>query len=59
MGSSGWVMQAKLELYLWLGLREPKKKIKEYIEGLPMGYEIADEFKTQPDPPKYLMYPGM
>ena len=58
-GSSGWVMQAKLELYLWLGLRDPKKRIKEYLEGLPKGYEISEEVRKQPDPPKFLLYPGL
>ena len=58
MGSSGWVMQAKIEIYLWLGIRDPKKRIKEYIEGLPKGYEMTEEQLADPLPPKYLLYPG-
>ncbi|XP_061425557.1 otoferlin-like isoform X3 [Lethenteron reissneri] len=35
-GSGGWTMQAKLEVYLWLGLN---KQRKDFLTGLPSGFE--------------------
>ncbi|XP_068420220.1 otoferlin isoform X3 [Eschrichtius robustus] len=35
-GSAGWTVQAKLELYLWLGL---SKQCKDFLCGLPCGFE--------------------
>ncbi|XP_077699938.1 otoferlin isoform X3 [Canis aureus] len=35
-GSAGWTVQAKLELYLWLGL---SKQRKDFLCGLPCGFE--------------------
>ncbi|XP_049508401.1 otoferlin isoform X3 [Panthera uncia] len=35
-GSVGWTVQAKLELYLWLGL---SKQRKDFLCGLPCGFE--------------------
>ena len=32
----GWTVQAKLELYLWLGL---SKQRKDFLCGLPCGFE--------------------
>ncbi|XP_044516946.1 otoferlin isoform X1 [Gracilinanus agilis] len=36
LGSAGWTVQAKLELYLWLGLN---KQRKDFLCGLPCGFE--------------------
>ncbi|XP_061094120.1 otoferlin-like [Conger conger] len=35
-GSAGWTVQAKTELYLWLGLN---KQRKDFLSGLPNGFE--------------------
>ncbi|XP_054979191.1 otoferlin isoform X2 [Sorex araneus] len=35
-GSAGWTVQAKLELYLWLGL---SKQRQDFLCGLPCGFE--------------------
>lgn len=35
-GSAGWTVQAKLELYLWLGL---SKQRRDFLSGLPCGFE--------------------
>nr|XP_036865380.1 otoferlin isoform X2 [Manis javanica] len=35
-GPAGWTVQAKLELYLWLGL---SKQRKDFLWGLPCGFE--------------------
>lgn len=35
-GPAGWTVQAKLELYLWLGLN---KQRKDFLNGLPNGFE--------------------
>ncbi|KAG9336193.1 hypothetical protein JZ751_002540 [Albula glossodonta] len=35
-GSAGWTVQAKTEVYLWLGLN---KQRKDFLSGLPNGFE--------------------
>uniref|UniRef100_A0A3B3WXK2 C2 domain-containing protein n=1 Tax=Poecilia mexicana TaxID=48701 RepID=A0A3B3WXK2_9TELE len=35
-GPAGWTVQAKLELYLWLGLNKSRK---DFLHGLPNGFE--------------------
>ncbi|KAF3700952.1 Otoferlin Fer-1-like protein 2 [Channa argus] len=35
-GPAGWTVQAKLEVYLWLGLNRQRK---DYLSGLPNGFE--------------------
>uniref|UniRef100_A0A8C5SEA3 Otoferlin n=1 Tax=Laticauda laticaudata TaxID=8630 RepID=A0A8C5SEA3_LATLA len=35
-GPAGWTVQAKMELYLWLGLN---KQRKDFLSGLPCGFE--------------------
>ncbi|XP_077187228.1 otoferlin isoform X6 [Paroedura picta] len=35
-GPAGWTVQAKMEIYLWLGLN---KQRKEFLSGLPCGFE--------------------
>ncbi|XP_030324679.1 LOW QUALITY PROTEIN: otoferlin-like [Calypte anna] len=35
-GPAGWTVQAKMEMYLWLGLN---KQRKDFLSGLPCGFE--------------------
>lgn len=46
-GPAGWTVQAKLELYLWLGLTKQKQG---FLNGLPNGFEEIKAAKTAPSP---------
>ncbi|XP_041660478.1 otoferlin isoform X16 [Cheilinus undulatus] len=56
-GPAGWTVQAKLELYLWLGLN---KQRKDFLNGLPNGFEEIKAVKSGPGlhsvPPVCLVY---
>ncbi|XP_054877385.1 otoferlin isoform X5 [Poeciliopsis prolifica] len=53
-GPAGWTVQAKLELYLWLGLNKSRK---DFLNGLPNGFEEIRATKTGPGlPPVTLIY---
>lgn len=56
-GPAGWTVQAKLELYLWLGLTKQKK---DFLNGLPNGFEEIKAAKMGPtsysSPPVSLVY---
>ncbi|XP_065819919.1 otoferlin isoform X11 [Labrus bergylta] len=56
-GHAGWTVQAKLELYLWLGLN---KQRKDFLKGLPNGFEEVKAINTGPVlqsiPPVSLVY---
>ncbi|KAF3849940.1 hypothetical protein F7725_019659 [Dissostichus mawsoni] len=56
-GPAGWTVQAKLELYLWLGIN---KQRKDFLSGLPNGFEEIKAAKTGPGlqsvPPVSLVY---
>ncbi|XP_039638192.1 otoferlin isoform X3 [Perca fluviatilis] len=56
-GPAGWTVQAKLELYLWLGLN---KQRKDFLSGLPNGFEEIKSAKMGPClhsvPPISLVY---
>ncbi|XP_023266561.1 otoferlin, partial [Seriola lalandi dorsalis] len=56
-GPAGWTVQAKLELYLWLGLN---KQRKDFLSGLPNGFEEIKAAKMSPClhsvPPVSLIY---
>uniref|UniRef100_A0A3B5A619 Otoferlin n=1 Tax=Stegastes partitus TaxID=144197 RepID=A0A3B5A619_9TELE len=56
-GPAGWTVQAKLELYLWLGLN---KQRKDFLTGLPNGFEELKAAKVgsglQSVPPVSLVY---
>ncbi|XP_054422301.1 otoferlin isoform X3 [Pteronotus mesoamericanus] len=55
-GSMGWTVQAKLELYLWLGL---SKQRKDFLCGLPCGFEevkAAQGLGLHSFPPISLVY---
>ncbi|PSN37731.1 Otoferlin [Blattella germanica] len=47
MGPSGWTIQAKLQIYMWLGLIKHKKN---FVNGLPKGYEVSHEIKNAERP---------
>ncbi|KAI5610946.1 otoferlin isoform X12 [Silurus asotus] len=58
-GPAGWTVQAKLELYLWLGL---SKQRKDFLSGLPSGFEENKTAKgtgLQSVPPSTLVYNSM
>lgn len=42
-GPSGWVIPAKLQIYLWLGMLKHKKN---FINGIPKGYELTHEIRN-------------
>ncbi|XP_016085588.1 otoferlin isoform X4 [Sinocyclocheilus grahami] len=55
-GPAGWTVQAKLEMYLWLGLN---KQRKDFLSGLPSGFEenkATKETGIQAVPPISLVY---
>ncbi|KAM8847475.1 otoferlin isoform 6-T6 [Synchiropus picturatus] len=56
-GPAGWTVQAKLELYLWLGLSKQKK---DFLNGLPNGFEEIKAARSSPSlqtvPPVSLVY---
>ncbi|KAK3542372.1 hypothetical protein QTP86_025854 [Hemibagrus guttatus] len=55
-GPAGWTVQAKMELYLWLGLN---KQRKDFLSGLPSGFEENKAAKgtgLQSVPPINLVY---
>ncbi|GFX34663.1 otoferlin [Trichonephila clavipes] len=58
-GPGGWTIQAKLQVYLWLGLTKHKK---HFLKGLPKGYdssiEIRNAEKLQSAPPMSIRYSG-
>jgi hypothetical protein len=47
MGPSGWTIQAKLQIYMWLGLVKHKKN---FVNGLPKGYELSHEIRNAERP---------
>ncbi|XP_059174098.1 otoferlin-like isoform X2 [Physella acuta] len=57
MGSAGWTIQTKLQVFLWLGLSKHKK---DFLKGLPRGYEETKQLKQacKPSgaPPGYIHY---
>ncbi|XP_014771959.1 otoferlin isoform X1 [Octopus bimaculoides] len=56
-GQAGWSIQAKLQIYLWLGLSKHKK---DFLNGLPKGYEetkvIKQANRMNSMPPLSLIY---
>ncbi|XP_025988063.1 otoferlin isoform X2 [Solenopsis invicta] len=42
-GPSGWAIQTKLQIYMWLGILKHKKY---FIQGFPKGYEISHELRN-------------
>lgn len=59
-GPTGWVIQAKVQIYLWLGV----KKYKQYfLKKLPKGFEESHEVKHAMEsgstPPNVIKYNGL
>lgn len=55
-GPAGWTVQAKMEVYMWLGLN---KQRKDFLHGLPCGFEEIKALKgpgLQCFPPISLSY---
>uniref|UniRef100_A0A8C4Y1B3 Otoferlin n=1 Tax=Gopherus evgoodei TaxID=1825980 RepID=A0A8C4Y1B3_9SAUR len=55
-GPAGWTVQAKMEIYLWLGLT---KQRKDFLSGLPCGFEekkASQGLGLQAFPPISLLY---
>ncbi|XP_062323001.1 LOW QUALITY PROTEIN: otoferlin [Osmerus eperlanus] len=56
-GPAGWTVQAKMEMYLWLGLN---KQRKDFLSGLPNGFEENKAARSGPGlqsvPPISLVY---
>ncbi|XP_052775587.1 otoferlin-like isoform X2 [Mya arenaria] len=54
---AGWSIQAKLQVYLWLGLSKHKK---DFLQGLPHGYQESRALKlsSKPQcvPPSFILY---
>ncbi|KAM0725203.1 Otoferlin [Formica fusca] len=46
-GPSGWAIQTKLQIYMWLGILKHKKY---FIQNLPKGYEFSHELKNVDKP---------
>jgi len=58
-GPTGWAIQAKLQMYLWLGVVKHKK---ELLKGLPDGYEdtaaVRRACRIVGSPPPTIKYTG-
>ncbi|KAK6628981.1 hypothetical protein RUM43_002798 [Polyplax serrata] len=56
-GPSGWTIQIKVQIYMWLGLLKHKQN---FISGMPKGYEMSTEIKNaerpRAPPPKVIHY---
>ena len=57
MGPSGWAMQGKVTINLWLGEKAAQVK-GTYLEQLPPGYDIKPS-ETPGLPPDEIVYKGM
>ncbi|CAL1540078.1 unnamed protein product [Lymnaea stagnalis] len=57
MGSAGWTIQTKLQVFFWLGLSKHKK---DFLKGLPKGYEETKQLKSSSKssgvPPHFIHY---
>ncbi|KAF4526881.1 hypothetical protein B566_EDAN013792 [Ephemera danica] len=47
IGASGWAIQAKLRIYIWIGLTRHKKN---FVSGLPAGHEVSHEIRNAERP---------
>lgn len=43
MGPTGWIVQANLRIYLWLGVSAQKQN---FFNGLPKGYDMSQELRN-------------
>lgn len=46
-GTASWFIQAKLSIYLWLGIVSHKG---HFFEGLPIGYDLSHELRNAERP---------
>nr|CAB3264595.1 otoferlin [Phallusia mammillata] len=53
LGPRGWSIQAKLDVYFWFGLTKNKR---DFLKGLPTGYEIVRATTAITSPPTFLKY---
>jgi len=58
-GESGWTVQAKLDICVWLG-EYRKSRDQPYLSQLPPGYEplYEDDDDDESRPPIAIVYPG-
>ena len=58
-GSAGWIIQARLNVFMWLGINKHRK---DMLKGLPGGYKMTREMKnaSKPSqlPPPSVRYEG-
>lgn len=47
VGPSGWTIQVKLDILLWLGILKHKKN---FINGIPKGFETTHELRNAERP---------
>ncbi|KAK3919848.1 Otoferlin, partial [Frankliniella fusca] len=47
LGPSGWAIQTKLQVYMWLGTLKHKKN---FVDGLTKGYELSNEIRNADRP---------
>ena len=52
------VIQAKLNLHMWLGKHDAYRPCEQLLEGLPSGYETVIDDQGAPLPPTALIYRG-
>jgi len=57
-GESGWTVQAKMDIYLWLGEYDSKTPEHSYLNQLPPGYEPEYENNDSSRPPVAVTYQG-
>jgi len=57
-GESGWAVQAKLDVYLWLGEFDVHKMERPYLTELAPGYQPQYENEDQSRPPIAIDYQG-
>jgi len=57
-GESGWTVQAKLDIYLWLGEYDSRTLDQPYMLQLPPGYEPQYLQDDRSKPPISITYAG-
>jgi len=57
-GESGWTVQAKLDIYLWLGDYDTNALDQPYLGQLPRGWEPEYENDDGTTPPVAITYEG-
>jgi hypothetical protein len=52
VGSGGWMVQAKLQMYFWLGSVKHKKS---FPSGLPPGFQVTNELLNAERPGEFFL----